>query len=61
MVVCVYRFHPENFQVEKLFDYCPTVPASGEQCVLQDRGLSAVVALGLFAVNSQLKVRCLNL
>ena len=29
----------------------------GEACILHDRALSAVVALGLFAVESELKVR----
>jgi len=43
--------------VKKLLDYCPRVSAGEEpSCVLHDRGLSAVVALGLFAVESKLKV-----
>lgn len=53
-------FSLELYQVEKLFDYCPPVSESGEQCILHDRGLSAVVALGLFAVHSKLKVLCYN-
>ena len=44
-------------QVEKLFEYCPSVFGGEKQCILHDRGLSAVVALGLFAVDSNLKVR----
>ena len=43
-------------QIEKLFEYCPSVFEKKERCVLHDRGLSAVVALGLFAVDSKLKV-----
>ena len=40
-----------------MLDYCPRV-STGEEpsCVLHDRGLSAVIALGLFAVESKLKV-----
>ena len=40
-----------------LLDYCPRV-STGEEpsCVLHDRGLSAVIALGLFAVESKFKV-----
>ena len=35
--------------------------AGGEQqCVVHDRGLSAVMALGVFAVDSKLKVLILN-
>lgn len=46
-------------QVQKLLDYCPTVPIDGEgddTCCLNDRSLAAVVALGLFAVESKLQV-----
>ena len=40
-----------------MLDYCPRVSAGEEpSCVLHDRGLSAVTALGLFAVESKLKV-----
>ena len=43
-----------------MLDYCPRVSAGEEpSCVLHDRGLSAVVALGLFAVESKLKVAVL--
>ena len=44
-------------QVQKLLGYCPPVSAGEEpSCVLHDRGLCAVVALGLFAVKTRLKV-----
>ena len=43
-------------QVQKLLDYCPPIPTGDEPCVLNDRALAAVTALGLFAVNSRLKV-----
>jgi len=43
--------------VKKLLHYCPRVSAGEEpSCVLHNGGLSAVVALGLFAVESKLKV-----
>ncbi len=50
--------------MQKLLDYCPAVssPSSGEEdlpgpsCVLHDRALSAVVALGRLAVETRLKV-----
>ena len=41
-------------QVNRLIGYCPLLES--ESCVLHDRGLSAVVALGLFAVETELKV-----
>lgn len=41
-------------QVNRLIGYCPLIES--ESCVLHDRGLSAVVALGLFAVETELKV-----
>lgn len=50
---CTYT---SKSQIEKLFEYCPSVFESKERCVLHDRRLSAVVALGLFAVDSKLKV-----
>ena len=43
--------------MQKLLGYCPPVSAGEEpSCVLHDRGLCAVVALGLFAVKTRLKV-----
>lgn len=41
--------------MKKLLGYCPLLES--EPCVLHDRALSAVVALGLFAVETELKVR----
>ena len=44
-------------QVERLLSHCPTLPASEEEsCVLDDRSLSGVVALGVFATQSNSKV-----
>ena len=49
--------HSSPRKVRKLLGYCPLVSAEEEpSCVLHDRGLSAVVALGLFAVESRLQV-----
>ena len=54
--------HPPLLKVRKLLGYCPLVSAKEEpSCVLHDRGLSAVVALGLFAVESKLQVLIFNL
>lgn len=50
--------HSSPHKVRKLLGYCPLVSAEEEpSCVLHDRGLSAVVALGLFAVESRLQVK----
>lgn len=43
-------------KVQKLIGFCPVVNDS-EPCILHDRALSAVVALGLFAVQTELKVK----
>jgi len=54
--------HSSPRKVRKLLGYCPLVSAEEEpSCVLHDRGLSAVVALGLFAVESRLQVLIFNL
>ena len=46
-------------QVKRLIGYCPLLESGS--CVLHDRALSAVVALGLFAVETELKVHlCLS-
>ena len=43
-------------QVQKLLDYCPPLSSGDDACVLSDRSLAAVSALGLYAVNSKLQV-----
>ncbi len=43
-------------QVQKLLDYCPPLSSGDDACVLSDRSLAAVTALGLYAVNSKLQV-----
>ena len=50
--------------MEKLISFCPPLTAAdssgGNSCVLHDRHLAAVVALGLFAVKTEAKVSILH-